>query len=185
MTAGRRGRKLWWLAAWAAAALTTAAVIGLSDLSLADLRRIETPNRPDGRAAPVFELPDLGGGRQPVSLELFRGRPVVLNFFASWCVPCRDELPALQASSERQGNRVGFLGVTYLEPGPRAPAAFLTETGVRFPAGHDPRDAVASAYGVRGLPATFFISGERRILERHDGPITEAQLDRTLVRLFG
>ncbi|MGH9022042.1 MAG: TlpA family protein disulfide reductase [Acidimicrobiia bacterium] len=184
MTTGRRGRKLWWLAAPAAAVLATATVVGLALAGLSDLRDVETPNRLDGRPAPIFEVPSLREGDELVSLELSRGRPVVLNFFASWCVPCRQELPALQATSERHADKVAVLGVTYLEPRPEAPASFLMETGARFPAGHDPRDAVAAAYGVRGLPTTFFISDKGRILERHDGPITELQLGKTLARLF-
>lgn len=135
-------------------------------------------------AAPAFELPRLDKPEATVSLQEFRGKPLVVNFWASWCAPCRKELPAFQAAAERLGGRVGFLGVNH-EDSRSGALDLVKETGVAYPSGFDPNGKVAPSYGVGGMPATIFISSEGVVLERHLGGFRAADLDRAIERHFG
>jgi thiol-disulfide isomerase/thioredoxin len=135
-----------------------------------------------GRLAPAIDLPRLNGEGN-VTLASFRGRPVVVNFFASWCVPCRQEMPALQAVSTQLKDRVAFMGVNHNDD--RAGGLqLLSDTGVRYPTGYDPDGHVAAAYGLFGMPTTLFIGADGRLLETHTGQITREQLEQTIARLF-
>lgn len=134
--------------------------------------------------APAFSLPDVRGGARPVALAQRAGRPVVLNFFASWCVPCRDELPVLERASRREGGRVTFIGVAVADKASEA-TGLLDEAGVTYPAGADPGKAVAGSYRLRGMPTTVFIGSDGRIRGRAEGPLTAARLDGWLGRLRG
>jgi cytochrome c biogenesis protein CcmG/thiol:disulfide interchange protein DsbE len=133
--------------------------------------------------APGFSLPSVREGEGTVSLERFQGRPVVLNFFASWCVPCQKELPAFDKVAQRTRGRVAFVGVTFNDDQPSA-RGMLDQTGVRYPAGFDARSKVATDYGLRGMPTTYFISAKGELLERAEKPLTEGQLNDILDRLF-
>lgn len=114
-----------------------------------------------GAPAPDFELPDLTGA--PVRLSGFRGRPVVLTFFASWCYPCREEFTALQALHERRDD-LEVLAVNYRDIA-RDSRDFAERLGATFPVLlEEPNsDAVAARYGVRGIPVTFFIDADGTI----------------------
>jgi peroxiredoxin len=135
-------------------------------------------------AAPEFELRDLTG--QPVRLRDFRGRVVLLNFWATWCVPCREEMPALDALARELGPRgLAVVGVNFKEPRPRV-EAFVQELGLRFPMLLDGEGRVAQTYQVFALPATFVL--DRRgtlvgtVLGIRDwtGPDARAYFDRLL-----
>ena len=115
-----------------------------------------------GQPAPNFILPSLTG--EPINSADFRGQTLVLNFWASWCPPCRAEMPELQAlAAERQaaGDLV-VVGVNFLaEDTVEAAASFVDEFQLTFPIVTGmPDGSVAERYGVRGLPATFFIDRE-------------------------
>jgi cytochrome c biogenesis protein CcmG/thiol:disulfide interchange protein DsbE len=124
--------------------------------------------------APGFDLPLLDGeGR--VSLAALEGKPVVLNFWASWCEPCKDEAPLLQAASERYGGEVHFLGVDAQDF--RADARrFVERYGVTYTNVHDGRGSSIGRFGVTGFPETWFVDAEGRIVERIQGPVTEETL---------
>lgn len=134
-------------------------------------------------AAKIFSLDDVRPGHPPVRLLDFQGKPVVLNFFGSWCSPCLREMPDFQAVSERYHGRVAFVGVTVSDTRPEAEAV-LKRTGVTYPAGFDPESKVALAYGLTGMPTTVFISSKGRVLERAEGELTEPQLEKILERLY-
>lgn len=138
--------------------------------------------RAGGPAEPIV-LPRLEG-EGTVSLADFRGRPVVVNFFASWCVPCRAEMPAFQAVSARLGDRVAFLGVDHQDDR-KGGLDLVRETGIRYPAGYDPEGKVAQAYGLFGMPTTLFVSPEGTLLETHTGELSEQELVRAIERHFG
>jgi cytochrome c biogenesis protein CcmG/thiol:disulfide interchange protein DsbE len=121
-----------------------------------------------GRSAPGFSLVPLGGG-QPVQLETLRGHPVVLNFWATWCVPCFQEHAAL-AEAARSFRDVRFLGVVYEDDEARA-MSFVQEQPSGYPCFADPGGRTAIAYGVFGVPETFFIDGSGRIVEKFVGPL--------------
>jgi cytochrome c biogenesis protein CcmG/thiol:disulfide interchange protein DsbE len=134
--------------------------------------------------AKTFTLDDVRTGRAAVSLEGLRGRPVVLNFFASWCEPCTREMPALQAVAERYRGRVQFVGVTFNDSRDNARKA-LERAGVTYPAAFDAKSTLVDDYGVRGLPTTFFIGPDGNLIERKDGEFSEVQLRKVVDRLFG
>jgi cytochrome c biogenesis protein CcmG, thiol:disulfide interchange protein DsbE len=137
-----------------------------------------------GRAAPLFTLRPAGGG-EPISLAALRGRPVVLNFWASWCVPCAQEHDVLTAAARALAGRVTFLGLIY-EDGEEAALAALGSTGApAYPSLLDPGDRTAVAYGIYGVPETFFIDAGGRIRDKFVGPLTPAALDQRLRRLTG
>lgn len=115
-----------------------------------------------GEPAPDFTLPDVHG--RPVRLSSFRGRPVVLTFFASWCVPCEEELPVLEAVRREHGGRLGVVAVSYEDFADDA-RRFVQRLGITYPALlEDPTsNPVAERYGVHGIPVTFFLDAGGRI----------------------
>jgi cytochrome c biogenesis protein CcmG, thiol:disulfide interchange protein DsbE len=136
-----------------------------------------------GRPAPPFTLENLQPGQPPVSLQGLRGKPVVLNFWASWCGPCRREMPAFQALHESLGDKVTFIGIDNKDFRDSA-LKFVEETGVRYASGFDPAGTVASSYGVIGMPATFFISEDGKLLESETGEMNRDELEATISRLY-
>lgn len=132
-----------------------------------------------GGPAPAFRLDDVRGTGAAVTLPT--GRPAVVNFFAAWCVPCRAELPVLQAASQRSA-KVAFVGVD-VNDSRRAAAELLEATGVTFPAGYDPQQAVAADYKLRGMPTTVFVDAAGRVDAVHQGELTAPELDRRLADL--
>jgi thiol-disulfide isomerase/thioredoxin len=93
----------------------------------------------------------------------YEGTPLVVNFLASWCAPCRDELPGFQAVHDELGPKVAFLG---LNPNDRLDdaTAFVQRLGVTFDVGRDPNGELFEAFGVAGMPSTFFVSPTGEIL---------------------
>lgn len=134
-----------------------------------------------GRAASPFRLPELRAERGEVVLAAAPGQPTVVNFFAAWCEPCKRELPALQAAAAANRD-VAFLGVDHQDS--RLDAIELLDAyGITYPTGYDPKGEVAARYGLRGLPATVFITPGGRIVELHQGEITGAELEERLHQL--
>ena len=124
-------------------------------------------------AAPAFSLPKVSGG-DAISLDSLRGHPVVVNFWATWCVPCIEEQAALAAAA-RTFTDVRFLGVVY-EDEPPAIEAFLAKRPTGYPNLMDPGGRAAIAYGVFGVPETFFIDGTGRIVEKYVGPLNRSTI---------
>jgi len=145
---------------------------------------------PIGSAAPGFTLPSLTGGT-PVDLDALgrnAHRPVVLNFFASWCGPCQKETPLLAqtADAERaKGSVVRFVGVDVADQRANA-IAFVHSSGITYPVGTDGNLSVTSGlYGLNGEPNTFFINGSGDVIGHVIGAVTPAQLQEWLHRLAG
>jgi cytochrome c biogenesis protein CcmG/thiol:disulfide interchange protein DsbE len=126
-----------------------------------------------GGPAPAFSLPAVAGGG-PVALESLRGHPVVVNFWATWCVPCAAEQRAL-TSAARVFDDTRFVGIVYEDEQPKI-EAFLAERPAGYPSLMDPGGRAAIAYGVFGVPETFFIDGRGRIVEKYVGPLDAAAL---------
>jgi thiol-disulfide isomerase/thioredoxin len=135
-------------------------------------------------AAKTFSLDDVRPGRPVVSLEALRGKPVVLNFFGSWCPPCVREMPALEAMSQRYRGRVQFVGVTFNDARDAA-RSLLERSGVTYPAAFDAKSDLAYDYGIRGMPTTLFIDPQGNLVEGKKGEFSEVQLRTTIDRLFG
>lgn len=121
-----------------------------------------------GQTAPGFSLAPVGGG-PPIALDSLRGRPVVVNFWATWCTPCFQEHSALHAAA-RAMTDVQFLGVVY-EDQESTTQAFLKERPNAYPSLMDPQGRTAIAYGVFGVPETFFIDRQGRTVEKYVGPL--------------
>ena len=105
------------------------------------------------------------------------GRPLVINFFASWCAPCRAELPDLAAAHAIYGDRVDFVGVDFQEISEKGAAELLWETGVTYRIMEDPRGLLLQELGgLPTMPTTVFVTADSEIIERHHGLILESQL---------
>ena len=132
--------------------------------------------RGDRPAAPDHALPRLQGpGR--VSLADFRGRVVVLNFWASWCTPCRDEAPLLERVHRSLGSRGTVLGVTYKDYASDS-RTFMRRHGLTYPSLRDDQLELAPKYGTTALPETFVLDRRGRIVALSRGQVTRAFLDR-------
>jgi len=132
-----------------------------------------------GRQAPSFALPDLDG--QTVSLESLRGQPVIVNFWASWCMPCYQEHPVLTGAARSLQGRAHFLGVIY-EDEPDNIRTFLRQEGASYPSLLDEGGKIAIAYGVYGVPETFIIDPAGKITAKHVGPMSPSMLRAYLER---
>lgn len=122
----------------------------------------------DRSPAPAFTLQDFAGGK--VRLGDFRGKLLMLNFWASWCVPCREEMPALERLYRKyKDNGFVLLGVNLQDDKNRA-AAFIKELKITFPTAFDPDGEVGRLYGAWGLPATYLIDANGIALARAWGP---------------
>jgi len=135
-----------------------------------------------GRLAPPFALTLFDG--RVLRLEDLRGNVVFVNFWASWCVPCREEASALEAASRTYRTRdVVFVGINIQDKEPDA-RAFLDEFGITYANGIDYSSKIAVDYGVYGIPETFIIDRAGRITYKHIGAMTSAtitaKLDQTL-----
>lgn len=134
-----------------------------------------------GHPAPEISLVNTGG--QSFSLSDLRGTPVVLNFWATWCPPCRAELPELQAASERLAGQVAIIGVNQGEA-PADVQAFAGQLDLTFEIPLDVQMEASRRYQVRSLPTTFFIDRSGVIRQMQVGPLTEATLSQQLRSVY-
>ncbi len=143
-------------------------------------------------AAPAFEFKTFEG--QTLRLSDLRGKPVVLNFWASWCQPCRQEAPVLQAVWQQyKTQNLVVLGVDYVDTEPEA-KKYLQEFKITYPNGPDIGTVVSQAYHITGVPETYFITREGKLLSGVDadgkpygnwiGPIPEAALRERVDKLL-
>lgn len=125
--------------------------------------------------APDFSLIFADGRRQ--RLSDLRGKPVVLNFWATWCVPCKAEMPALQALYNEQGAGSSFelLAINMHEAAETA-AVYGVELGLTFPLVVDPDGQISSSYRVRVLPTTVIVDAQGVVRSQHLGPLEQQQL---------
>ena len=134
------------------------------------------PARPAVVAAPAFSLPLLGDDSgQQVALSKYRGQPLIVNFFASWCEPCKTETPLLATFYRGEQGKVALVGMDENDTVGNA-TAFTRADGVSYPVGWDPHFAVGTAYGVIALPQTFFLNAKHQIVDRVFGKVTLASL---------
>ena len=128
----------------------------------------------EGAVAPDFTLTSLDG--EAVSLSDYAGRPVLINFWASWCPPCREEFPVLAgARTAYLDDGFEVLGVTRNDQ-PDLSQKFVDEAGAEWPILPDGEDAAWELYGAVGLPTSYFVDGEGVVQRVHIGPVNEEQL---------
>lgn len=130
-----------------------------------------------GEAAPAYDARTLEGAS--VALADFAGEPVLLNFWATWCTPCRTETPFLQALHERYRDQgLAVVGVSMDSPGSISDVrGFVAEMGVTYRILHDPRQRGMDRFDLLGLPATFVLDRDGRIRFARIGPVSEADED--------
>ena len=134
--------------------------------------------RPAPVAAPAFSLPLLGDeSGQQVTLGKYQGQPLIINFFASWCEPCKTETPLLAKFYRTQKGKVALVGLDENDALGNA-MSFTHADGVSYPVGFDPHFTVATAYGVNALPQTFFLNARHEIVDRVFGKVTLASLNK-------
>jgi len=133
-----------------------------------------------GAPAPDFTLQTVDG--ENLRLSDLRGKVVAVNFWATWCAPCRLEMPDLQERAERFPDRLAVIGVNFAETAEEV-AAFRREVGVDFPLLLDPEADVQRLYRVLGYPTTFFIDEEGTIRFQHIGLMSGGQLDEYLQQM--
>lgn len=158
------------------------AVVGLLLVAVFYLGVLNPPTkRPESGMAPTFELTTYDG--EPIRLTDYRGKPVIVNFWASWCESCRDEQPILEAAWRKYQDRIVVLGIAYLDQEKNA-RAYMEEFGVTYPYGPDMGSRIYTAYHVQGVPETFFIDAEGKLHGFHVGPISASQLEQRIQELL-
>ena len=134
-----------------------------------------------GRPAPAFTVSNVRESQPDVSLGQFAGKPLVINFWASWCVPCRREMPAFESVYRRRAGKVAFLGVDRQDARDDA-LRFLDRTGVTYPSGYDPDGKLDAPYRLRGMPTTVVVAANGTVVDHVSGPMSEDRLERVLER---
>jgi thiol-disulfide isomerase/thioredoxin len=121
---------------------------------------------------------------EEASTDRYLGRPLVVNFWASWCAPCVAEMPDFEAVHQRLGDQVAFLGLNLRDPVDEA-LALAERTGVTYDLGRDPDGSLLSFYGGLGMPTTVFLDAEGTVVEVHSGALDAAQLEARIAPLLG
>jgi cytochrome c biogenesis protein CcmG, thiol:disulfide interchange protein DsbE len=190
-----RGQQTWAGAArdvWRAAArhkLASGLIVLAAVASLIAIALVASgPATPAGAAAdpaaPAFSLPVLGRSAQKISLSDYAGKPLIVNFFSSWCEPCQKETPLLARFYRAEHAKVAIVGLDENDVLGSA-MSFTHKEGVGYPVGFDPEVVAASAYGVAALPQTFFLDARHRIVDRVFGAVTQADLNRGIALATG
>jgi len=160
---------------WPAVALALAVAVYVAEPYLVTQRAAAGgPSGLAGQRAPIFDLRDDGG--RAVSLERYRGSLVVMNLWASWCPPCRAEMPDLQRLAEAEAGRgIAVVGVNEGESPQRA-RAFAGSLGIRFPIWIDGGQQYGRAFDAVGLPTTVILDRQGVVIRAFDGPLTLDQM---------
>ncbi len=133
-----------------------------------------------GKNAPDFELQDLSG--KYIQLSDFRGKNVVLNFWASWCPPCREEMPEFQRIYSENQDTIVVIGVNLQESQVNA-ESFVHKLGITFPILLDPNAHVKDMYNVFTQPVTYFIDANGKIVDKKFGPLTAEEINEKIAKM--
>lgn len=173
-----RGRKIGiGVGACCLVALVLVSVIGSADGSTGK----PAPPAPPALAKSLT-LSALGHSGTKVSLAQYQGRALLVNFFASWCIPCKKETPLLARFYRADHGQVAIIGVD-VNDGTAAAEKFTKAAGVSYPIGIDPTGLTATNWSVVAIPQTFFLNPSHHIVKRVFGAVTQADLDSGLARM--
>lgn len=132
--------------------------------------------------APDFELQTFSG--ESLRLSDYRGRVVLVNIWASWCVPCRDEAPLLQEAYRTwKDEGLMVIGVNWVDTEPKA-REFIQEFGLTYPNGPDVGQGIARAFRMQGIPETYVIDPDGNVVYAHIGPLTRRVLEERVLPLL-
>lgn len=143
----------------------------------------DLPEMPEvGYRAPAFELQTFDG--KTVKLSDLKGKPVVLNLWASWCGPCRSEMPDLEQAYQQHKDKIQFYGINFTASDQEEAAlAMMKELGVTFPSLKDPSGDVFQRYQAVSIPTTYAIDKNGMVVEKRVGAISKIQIDGLFQRL--
>jgi thiol-disulfide isomerase/thioredoxin len=154
----------------------TAVVLGIAAIVILSLTGTGGPRHAPAVQAKNFTLAELGNPGRQISLNSLAGRPVIVNFFASWCEPCQRETPMLARFFQARHGQVHIIGIDVSDT-TRSALAFVHRTGVAYPVVTEPStDPTVIAYDLPGLPDTFFLNSRHQIVKRIYGAVTQAEL---------
>lgn len=162
---------------------------GVGTRLVADVRAGKEPQAPNFRLGVIWPRTEMWptplrriGARGPVSPGDLRGYPVVINFWASWCLPCGEEAPRLVASARAHRGRVAFLGIDVKDFTGDA-RRFLRRHRVNYPSVHDAGSGIYEDYGLTGVPETYYLDASGRIVAHSPGAVTRAELEANIRRI--
>ncbi len=161
--------------------LTFAALLGLLSLLAFGLVKANQSQVQSG-PAPEFTLKGFDG--RTITLSQLRGKVVVINFWASWCLPCRQEAAYLEQTWRKYQNQgVVFIGVDYVDT-EKAALAYIREFNITYINGPDLKTAISDAYNIKGVPETFYVAKNGMLRGMHVGPLQPPQLDQKIDELL-
>jgi cytochrome c biogenesis protein CcmG, thiol:disulfide interchange protein DsbE len=155
-----------------------ALVLGLLGLLVWKIASDEAPVAQVGKPVPSFDLPTLSGDER-VAVADHVGKPMVINFWATWCVPCRSEAPLLERAAKHYDDRVVFIGVDVRDFIGDA-KDFVAEHDLTYLIAYDGPAKLWEPWGITGLPETFFVDRDGTIVAHKIGEIDQAELDEAI-----
>ena len=153
--------------------------------SVQDGSQASTSREPDLQA-PNFTVQDKAG--KEVSLQSMEGKPVIVNFWASWCPPCKAEMPDFEAAYKKHGDTIQFMMVNMTDGGRETLATaekYIQQQGYTFPVYFDTEQEAAITYGVSAIPTTYFIDATGKLVAYAAGAITAQQLEQGIAMMGG
>ena len=164
-----RNSRLWWVGGAAAGLLIIGLLLTIGGESAGD-------------PAPDFALPNFAG--ETVRLSDFEGRPLVVNYWASWCLPCLAEMPGFEEVYQRHRGSLEFLGINLADDPGRA-LIVVADTGISYPLAIDEDGSSYNEFGGFAMPTTIFISAKGNVLEVYSGELSAGELEARIERYFG